>query len=248
MNWVEWESQFLWITKNINLSFERDLDAANILNRELEKIEVEETITRIAGLIDNNICHVFGCGPSLEVNLREILKSKIIKNQDVIIAADGATKAFLINDIAPDIIVTDFDGDLEAIIEANKRGSIIVIHAHGDNLDKIQKFSRIFKRKIGTVQVKPFGFLKNFGGFTDGDRCVFLAEHFNARKIFLYGFDFGNIVGKYSKPGHKNNFKADEIKLKKLEIAESLINMLNEKRIVKIVNSTSIYVDSTKTP
>ena len=248
MNWSEWENQFQSIKKSINLSFEKDLDAAILLNKELEEFEIEETIKHIASLIDNNICHIFGCGPSLEVNLKEIIRNKIIKTQDVIIAADGATKAFLINDMAPDIIVTDLDGDVEAIIKANKRGSIIIIHAHGDNLAKIEKFSRIFKRKIGTVQVKPFGLLKNFGGFTDGDRCVFLAEHFNARKILLYGFDFGKIVGRYSKTGYKKNFEADEIKSKKLQIAESLINMLNEKRNVRIVNCTNKYVEPTNTP
>ena len=248
MNWSEWEKHYISIKDNINLSFERDYEAATVLNQYLDEIEVEETINRIAQLIDKNICHIFGCGPSLEVNLEEVIKNKVIKNQDVIIAADGAAEAFLINDMAPDIIVTDLDGNIDAIHEANRRGSIIVIHAHGDNIQKITQLSQRFKRRIGSVQVKPFGLLNNYGGFTDGDRCVFLAEHFNASKIFLYGFDFGKIVGKYSKTDQDQDFKADEIKLKKLEIAKSLIDTLKENKNVKIINSTNKYVDSTKTP
>ncbi len=35
--------------------------------------------------------------------------------------------------------------------------------------------------------------LLNVGGFTDGDRAVFLAEHSGARRILLWGFDFGSV-------------------------------------------------------
>ena len=248
MNWSEWEIHYTSIKNSINLSFEKDLDAATILNQGLDEIEMEETVNQIAMLIDRKTCHIFGCGPSLEENIKQIMKKKVIKNQDVIISADGATQAFLIHDMAPDIIVTDLDGDINTIIQANMRGSIIVVHAHGDNISKIQAHVNRFKRKIGTVQVKPFGCVKNFGGFTDGDRCIFLAEHFNAKSIYLYGFDFGNIVGKYSKTEHTENFQADYIKIQKLEIAKSLIDMLKQKRNIKIINCTKHYVDSTGNP
>ena len=97
-----------------------------------------------------------------------------------------------------------------------------------------------FKSKVGTVQVKPFGSVRNFGGFTDGDRCVFLAEHFKASKILLFGFDYGNIVGKFSKKGHELDYKADEIKLAKLNIARDLIQDLSKKTTIKISNCTNL--------
>ena len=59
----------------------------------------------------------------------------------------------------------------------------------------VRKFSNV----IGSTQTKSFGKMENFGGFTDGDRCVFLAEYFNAKKIVLIGMDFGREIGKYSK-------------------------------------------------
>ncbi|HWQ19331.1 MAG TPA: hypothetical protein VN455_06085, partial [Methanotrichaceae archaeon] len=45
---------------------------------------------------------------------------------------------------------------------------------------------------LGTCQCRPPEGLFNFGGFTDGDRCVFLARHFGAGSIRLIGFDFSD--------------------------------------------------------
>jgi len=46
------------------------------------------------------------------------------------------------------------------------------------------------RKVIGTTQSRPTNGLYNFGGFTDGDRAVFLAKHLDALKIILIGFDF----------------------------------------------------------
>ena len=68
---------------------------------------------------------------------------------------------------------------------------------------------------IGTTQAEPFPGIYNYGGFTDGDRAVFLAIHFGARKIILKGFDFDNPMGK--------PIIDMELKLKKLKYAKQLI-------------------------
>ena len=79
------------------------------------------------------------------------------------------------------------------------------------------------KNCIGTTQTNPFNQVQNFGGFTDGDRGVFLASYFNAKKIILFGMDFGNQIGKFS-----NTKKSDrETKLKKLEIGRDLLIWLS---------------------
>ncbi len=69
-------------------------------------------------------------------------------------------------------------------------GSIVVVHAHGDNLDALNRYVPQLERIIGTVQCRPPPGLYNFGGFTDGDRCVFLAKELGAASIKLVGFDF----------------------------------------------------------
>jgi hypothetical protein len=82
---------------------------------------------------------------------------------------------------------------------------------------------KYFKNCIGTTQSKPFSKIQNFGGFTDGDRGVFLANHFEAKRIILFGMDFGNRIGKYS-----NTKKTErEIKLKKLNKGKLLLEWLS---------------------
>ena len=108
----------------------------------------------------------------------------------VFLAADGATAVLLRHDIVPDIVVTDLDGPFSAILKANQMGSIVVVHGHGDNLDALNRYVPQLERIIGTVQCRPMPGLYNFGGFTDGDRCVFLAKELCAASITLVGFDF----------------------------------------------------------
>jgi hypothetical protein len=89
-------------------------------------------------------------------------------------------------------------------------GAAIVVHAHGDNMEALRKFVPKLRNVIGTTQTKPFGKLFNFGGFTDGDRCVFLAKELGATSITLLGFDF-------------QDMGASETKRKKLKLAEKLV-------------------------
>ena len=61
------------------------------------------------------------------------------------IAADGAVSACLERNIIPEIIVTDLDGNLPEMVWANKKGSKIVVHAHGDNLSRLFEISTEIK-------------------------------------------------------------------------------------------------------
>lgn len=80
---------------------------------------------------------------------------------------------------------------------------------------------------MGTTQINPnfFNNIQNFGGFTDGDRAVFIADYFNAKEINLIGFDFNSKIGKYSFPQNKNL----DLKIKKLKWCKYLIEMLMKK-------------------
>jgi hypothetical protein len=130
----------------------------------------------------------------------------------VVIAADGATSVLLRNAIIPDIIVTDLDGVIGDIIYANRLGSLIVMHAHGDNIEKVRRVLPELKwgMVMCTTQGKPLHNVHNFGGFTDGDRAVFMAKEMGAKRIELIGFDFGDE-------------SVSDTKRKKLEWAKKLI-------------------------
>jgi len=77
----------------------------------------------------------------------------------------------------------------------------------------------------------------NFGGFTDGDRCVFLAEEFGASEIILVGMDFGREIGRYS----KDFIKDPKLKVKKMKVARKLLEMLSKR-------SSSRLFDTSKRP
>jgi uncharacterized Rossmann fold enzyme len=96
------------------------------------------------------------------------------------------------------------------------------IHAHGDNIEKLDLVKK-FKNCIGTTQSTSFSKIENFGGFTDGDRCVFLANHFQAKKVILFGMDFGERIGKFSKTKKSER----KIKLMKLKQGKSLLEWLS---------------------
>jgi uncharacterized Rossmann fold enzyme len=72
----------------------------------------------------------------------------------------------------------------------NWKGTIIVIHAHGDNRHLIQYWvPRLIGQVVGTTQSTPIQNVYNFGGFSDGDRAVFAADELGASHITLVGFD-----------------------------------------------------------
>lgn len=107
-----------------------------------------------------------------------------------VISAGSAT-GIVMDTMVPDIVVTDLDGDIESQIDASSKGAITFIHAHGDNSDLIMRYAKEFRGPvILTTQATPDNVIRNYGGFTDGDRAVCIARHFGATKIELRGFDF----------------------------------------------------------
>ena len=231
-----WERYYKEILDDFGFSREGDENSAKVLDEILseEGCLTLDDLSQIVGFSDKYI--VFGAGPSLKNHIIE-LKEKYDLNDYVLVSADGATTALIEERIAPDIVATDLDGNIDDILIANLRGANIVVHAHGDNLDKVVTFTSFFTNVLGTTQAQPVGNIYNFGGFTDGDRAIFLAVALGAREITLAGMDFGDVVTKYSRPNLKNNLEeADEFKKKKLKYAEELTNWIIDNENVDIVN------------
>ncbi len=215
MRWEVWEPWYAEICKRLGLNPSADLEAARVLNDLLPQPELE----KLMEIVENRECAVFGAGPSLEEALSKFGEKVQGK---VWIAADGATSAVLKYRL-PDVIVTDLDGKIEDQLKAWSLGSWLVVHAHGDNLPQLKKvIPKIHSRVIGTTQVRPFGKLFNFGGFTDGDRSAFLAYALGARAIYLVGMDWQGEIGKYS--GKKDPAK----KRAKLQICGELLEWLKQ--------------------
>jgi len=212
-----WKIKFKKIRKEFRYSEKEDFRSAKKLNLLLKRKNSKEEFRNV---IKGKTVFIIGAGPSLSKSLKHIKKSKNITK----IVADGAVRALLEKNIKPDILVTDLDGDLESIKKIGKTKIPIIVHAHGDNYDKLEIVKK-FSNVTGTTQTREFGKLENFGGFTDGDRCVFLAEYFNANKIVLIGMDFGQKIGKYSKHRVINR----RTKIKKLKFGKMIIEWLATK-------------------
>ncbi|OYT39619.1 MAG: 6-hydroxymethyl-7,8-dihydropterin pyrophosphokinase [Desulfurococcales archaeon ex4484_58] len=218
-----------WIVEKLGIDPASDRRATHILS-ELMKNKTPD-LNELENLIEDRVVIVFGAGPSLSDHL-SILKPyiRILHKELVLISADGATKALLEENILPDIIVTDLDGDLGAIVEAGRRGSYILVHGHGDNIELIKKYVSMFLNQgfkvIGTTQVEPLNNVFNFGGFTDGDRCVFLAHYFNASRIILAGMDLGYVIGEYSGRYFSEKPLLFKRKIVKLEITGKLLDWI----------------------
>ena len=209
--WKKWYSNIL---KEFKYDEKKDKESAIILNSILKRSNINN---EIVSLIKNETVFVIGSGPSLSTAIPKLKNLK----KSIKIAADSSVKPLVDNGIIPDIVITDLDGDENSLKKIATK-SIFVVHAHGDNINKL-KFSKKFKKCIGTTQSKPFSKIQNFGGFTDGDRGVFLANHFGAKKIILFGMDFGERIGKYS-----NTKKSERtIKLMKLNKGKLLLEWLS---------------------
>ncbi|MBT6194409.1 MAG: DUF115 domain-containing protein [Nitrosopumilus sp.] len=210
-----WGERYLLILKELGYSQKKDRESAIILDSILKKTNATGKILK---LIEGKTVFVIGSGPSLSNAIPKLKKLK----KSIKIAADSSLKPLVDNGIIPDIVVTDLDGDENTIKKIAKTKSIFIIHAHGDNIEKLELVKKI-RNCIGTTQSNPFNKIQNFGGFTDGDRGVFLANYFGAKKIILFGMDFGNRIGKFSNT--KNSDR--KMKLKKLEIGENLLIWLS---------------------
>ena len=223
-----WKTQFKEIRKEFGYLEKEDLISLRKLDSLLKG---KNSKKQFQNMIQGKTVFIIGAGPSLTKSLKYIKKSKKVTK----IVADGAVRALLEKSIKPDILVTDLDGDLKSIEKIGKTKIPIIVHAHGDNYEKLEIVKK-FRNVVGSTQTRKIGKIENFGGFTDGDRCVFLAEYFNASKIVLIGMDFGQKIGKYS----KHRIVDREIKIKKLKFGKKIVEWIGTKSKADLFSTNRI--------
>ncbi len=184
-----WDVQYGRIVAEFGYDPDEDARAADMLAGMLSGPPDAE---RIRGVISARTVVCAGAGESLLDCIPHVGRSSAS-----CIAADSALRPLLRRGVLPDIVVTDLDGDAGALEEAASRGALAVVHAHGDNMDRLHVARRL-SGCVGTSQTPPPGHVQNWGGFTDGDRAAFLASAFGARRIILCGMDLGGPVTAWS--------------------------------------------------
>jgi len=190
MNLKEWRPFYLEIVREFGFDRAQDERSAQLLSHLLaNKTGYNSTLAKLSRLVKG--CDVLVCGKA-PILIRDI-KSGKIEGQETIIAADGATSVLLSQGVIPHIVVSDLDGNISDLKRANAMCAIMVVHAHGDNMNAIETYVPSLSAVLGTAQTQPEPLLLNVGGFTDGDRAVFLAKEYGARTISAIGFDFSDI-------------------------------------------------------
>ncbi|MBP1929857.1 putative Rossmann fold enzyme [Methanolinea mesophila] len=202
MNFEEWEPHYLEILDYFGFSREDDEDAARVLAGLLTKDDLP-VLSSICRGGDITVC---GNAPTLKREV-PVVRGKVF-------AADAAAEVLLDHGIRPAAVFTDLDGATDRFIEMNREGTVMVVHAHGDNIPLLRHWVPRFPGPlVGTTQSRPLPHVHNFGGFTDGDRAVFAADALGAARIRLAGFDCGDT-------------SVDPVKRGKLFWARTLLGLL----------------------
>ena len=230
MRFELWESYYKAIVQSMGYDRDRDEVVAHQLSSILEGRQDQLVpLDRLRSMLKGKHVFIFGDGPSLVTDIQGF------EFRSVKVAADGATSKIMDAGIMPDIIVTDLDGQVEDQLEANREGAIVVIHAHGDNQDLIKEWAPRFEGPIlGTTQSRPIDRVHDFGGFTDGDRCAFLCDHFGATSVILVAFNFDDTDQEYLA-------SLGATKLKKLTWGGMLLSTLENSEIFFFEDLVEVY-------
>ena len=129
---------------------------------------------------------IAGAGPSLAAEL------DVVRDADAVLAASTAVDVLREAGVPVDCMVTDLDKNPRTVADLTAAGTPVAVHAHGDNRPALRAVVPDLEAAavIPTTQAAPSPPVRNFGGFTDGDRAAFLADHLGAAELVFPGWDF----------------------------------------------------------
>ncbi|WP_050032318.1 6-hydroxymethylpterin diphosphokinase MptE-like protein [Halorubrum halophilum] len=132
---------------------------------------------------------IVGAAPCLVEEPDEV---ETARDADAVVAASTAADALRERGVAVDCMVTDLDKNPDTAAELTREGVPVAAHAHGDNVPAVREWLPRFadEATLATTQAAPVGPVRNLGGFTDGDRAAFLADHVGAGRLVFPGWDF----------------------------------------------------------
>jgi uncharacterized Rossmann fold enzyme len=129
---------------------------------------------------------VAGAGPSLPSEVERAAAASFV------VAASTAADVLADHGVEVDLLVTDLDKNAATARRLTRAGVPVALHAHGDNVALVREHvpEMADEAVLPTTQAAPVGPVRNFGGFTDGDRGAFLADHLGAGRLAFPGWDF----------------------------------------------------------
>ena len=207
MEFDDWEPIYEQILQDFQYDRGSDIRARDVLDNRIERFDLERLD------VEGKTVAIAGGAPTLEHQVDRV------RSADAVFAASTAGDVLVDADISVDAVITDLDKTPETAIELSHAGVPIAVHAHGDNISQIRRYIPEFsiEQVLGTTQASPSYHVRNFGGFTDGDRAAFLADHLGAAELVFPGWDF-------------DDESVSSEKARKLVWAERLLFYLQERR------------------
>ncbi len=210
MNFAEWEPVY----ERILADFGFDRAADERVRDRLADLTTSFDFGRLD--VSGETAIIAGAGPSLEADCERLAEGI---SESTVFAASTAADRLREAGIAVDCMVTDLDKNPETVREVTGEGTPVAVHAHGDNESLVRDVVPTLdvEHVLGTTQAAPVDSVENFGGFTDGDRTAFLADHCGAARLHFVGWDF-------------DDESVDATKRRKLVWAERLLYWLERRR------------------
>ncbi|WP_136687592.1 6-hydroxymethylpterin diphosphokinase MptE-like protein [Halorhabdus amylolytica] len=212
MDFATWEPVYEAILADFGYDREGDERARDLLASLVESVDARPYVPEEDAFSGETVA-IAGAGPSL---LEEIDR---VRAADTVVAASTAADRLREAGLTPDLVVTDLDKHPGTVRELTNEGVSVAVHAHGDNVPLLRQYVPTLELEcvLPTTQAAPTGSVANYGGFTDGDRAAFLADHLDADEFVFPGWDFDD------------QSLGDE-KRRKLAWAERLLYWLEDRR------------------
>ncbi|WP_128478318.1 6-hydroxymethylpterin diphosphokinase MptE-like protein [Halorussus pelagicus] len=215
MNYETWSPVYEQILRDFGFGREADERARDVLADLTDPFDLAELD------VSGETVAIAGAGPSLTDpdDSRRPAELARARETDAVFAASTAADHLRAADVRVDCMVTDLDKNPETASELTREGTPVAAHAHGDNVPAVREWVPRFdaERVLPTTQARPVAHVRNFGGFTDGDRAAFLADHLGAAELVFVGWDF-------------EDPDVDPMKAEKLAWAERLLRWLERRR------------------
>jgi 2-amino-4-hydroxy-6-hydroxymethyldihydropteridine diphosphokinase len=207
MNFDEWEPVYEAILAEFGFERTADESVRDLLAEFAEPFDLDRLDSSDGSVV------VAGAGPSLEAGLDKL------KPETTMFAASTAADRCSDLGVPVDCMVTDLDKNPETVKRLSREGIPVAVHAHGDNRNLVERVVPELDKSnvLATTQAAPVGNVRNLGGFTDGDRAAFLADHCGASDLEFVGWEF-------------DDDSVDSMKRRKLVWAERLLYWLEQRR------------------
>lgn len=181
MPFVEWDPVYRRICRDFGFDRAADERARDAVARWMRG-----TDRPALSLLSGASVAIVAPGPHLLRDLPPVYEA------DAVVGVSAAVDHLERVGIEVDVMVTDLDSNPETAVRLSHEGVPVVVHAHGDNVDLIERVLPRVDREwvIATTQAAPVSTVANFGGFTDGDRAAYLADAHGARALRFPGWLF----------------------------------------------------------